>query len=196
MLFWLWLSWNEGSDYMRPIYTQTGMHMTQTSLIKFAWDRSESMKWLRETGMTVDQWDFRLVQSVYMRLVWSLFMFTWSSTILSLKIQRVRFRFSPKCSKATLVYVWNKTSDRSKLCSCLHGSPVWFQTDLNHPLQLSSWNESNWFGMIFHAGFMQTEANTSMETRVSYDQGLHVNVPREKIQILYGYMYVKYATTL
>jgi len=39
---------NLGPDYMRPERTLTGT--TQTGTIKFTWARSESMKWLHETG--------------------------------------------------------------------------------------------------------------------------------------------------
>ena len=49
-----------GPDYMRPVRTLTGT--TQTGSIKFTWARSESMKWLHETGTRL-----QIGRNVYMK---------------------------------------------------------------------------------------------------------------------------------
>ena len=43
------------SDYMRPVWTQTGMNSDWYGVI--TWDWYESNKWLHETGMNSDQYD-------------------------------------------------------------------------------------------------------------------------------------------
>ena len=59
-----------GPDYRRPVRTLTGT--TQTSTIKFTWDRSESMKRLHETGTDFRSVSIQMLVSVYMKPVWKI----------------------------------------------------------------------------------------------------------------------------